>query len=340
MSIDPLTFAEALAHAGAAAETPARAAKPTILLGNGFSIDYDARIFTYDSLWAKSEFPGMTLSKSQLEEVIGTYDFETAIRRIERAATLVRLYAPGSDAPEKLRSDAHVVRRALSGALTALHPGHANDLSEARRRHVREFFSHFAAIFTTNYDLLTYWAVTGAQDDLPVPRTDGFGKVDGLLTWSPERQQRVSFLHGALHLLPGAVLTKAYGEYGKPMLQHIREWLSADRRPLMVTEGTTEEKLERILQSDYLRRCLDLLRTTTGPLFIHGFSLSKNDAHLLDVISAPESGITSLYVSVHGDGLAVRERARELAQRRARMNPAAPKLRVSFYDADSAHVWE
>ncbi|TCK45859.1 uncharacterized protein DUF4917 [Leucobacter luti] len=334
-----MTFAEAISDA------EGDGGKPTVLLGNGFSIAYDKELFHYESLWSNAVFPFLDrqLTRETFDSVVETTDFETAIRRVRRAAAAVKAYDPTSPLPDRLTEHAQAIADALTTEIMKLHPNSAAELSEEKRRNVRQFLSHFCSIFTTNYDLLTYWAITGKSDGLRVPRTDGFGgSPGGPLVWSESRKQEVSFLHGALHLFEESSGNgKRLVKVTFPMVPTIKSHLEDDKRPLVVTEGRSNDKLERVLASDYLKQCHRLFGAASGALFVLGFSFDKNDDHLLDLITSPDSNVTSLYVSIHGKNehtLQVRERALALAKRR-KDRGGDKVLDIHFYDAKSARIW-
>src|SRR5690606_28176821 len=105
-----------------------------------------------------------------------------------------------------------------------------------------------------NYDMLLYWAVM--QDLEPdVPTNDGFTNGDDpgadYVVWEPYldyREQRLFFLHGGLHLYDtGPEISKiTWSRTGIPLVDQIRDALATGRYPLIVTEGNSREKEEKI----------------------------------------------------------------------------------------------
>ena len=65
----------------------------------------------------------------------------------------------------------------------------------------------------------------------------------------------------------------------------IKERLNNNQYPLIVAEGSSNEKLSKISHNKYLQNALDNLRYIKGNLFIHGHSLDDNDKHIINIIN-------------------------------------------------------
>ncbi len=226
-----------------------------------------------------------------------------------------------------------------------------------------------ANIYTVSYDLLLYWTLLhdqvvnwNADDPLnsvveeteELEHDDGFRAPDGdpeapYVTWDAEGlasdAQNIHFLHGALHLFDyGAELQKRCWERagGIALIDQIREALDVSKFPLFVSEGDSAGKLNRIRHSGYLQRSLKSFARVCGPkgatLFIFGHSLAPNDAHVIRKIEKGKIG--RLYVSFHGDptsdaNVAIFAKVEAIANTRDQNS----QLEVTFFDADTAHVW-
>jgi hypothetical protein len=148
------------------------------------------------------------------------------------------------------------------------------------------------------------------------------------------------YLHGSLHLYDsGSELAKiTWSRTQVPLIDQIRGALAEGRYPLIVTEGTSDEKVSKILHSAYLNHAIRSFSSIKGALFVYGLSLAPNDHHLLQRIV--DGSIEAIYVSMYGDSESedntlLRSRAEELAAQR----PGHRPLTVRFFDADSAKVW-
>ncbi len=204
---------------------------------------------------------------------------------------------------------------------------------------------NFDRLFTTNYDLLLYWALMQRELEPDIPCDDGFRKPEAdaaYVTWEPENTytQNVYYLHGGLHLFDaGAQLQKyTWLNTGIPLIQQIRAALKRDLYPLFVAEGTSAQKLDRIRHHAYLSKAERSLGNIGGSLFTYGLSLAPNDEHILKGVF--NSKVSTLYVSLFGDSKSPSNRkiiasAQGLIDQRPKRKP----LKVEFYDAQSAAVW-
>lgn len=332
-----ITFAQAIKHATTKYD------RLSVLLGNGFSIDYSPEIFAYDSLAEEARLERLSVDKQELFDEVGSTDFETVVERLRTAAKLTILYGGHKRLARQLNADARVVRAGLADVIAERHPGSAQDLTHDEIVHAREFLQHFRDIFSLNYDLLLYWVVNNRVRPLQVPRRDGFGWDGDGLRWSSNRLQRLHFLHGALHLfVEDRRLSKLrYAEHGR-IVDELRDRLSLEVYPLIVTEGKQEEKEQHIRRSAYLRTAHNRLAEAEGALFIHGVSMDPNDDHIFKHIESEKSGIVHLYVGIHRDpgsvgARKIMRRVDQIRERREELGGA--KLRTKFYRSESAAVW-
>jgi len=148
------------------------------------------------------------------------------------------------------------------------------------------------------------------------------------------------YLHGALHLFDaGTELRKiTWGRTGVPLVDQIREALAENIYPLVVTEGSSAEKFEKILHSAYLNHALRSFSSIQGSLFIYGLSLAPNDNHILRRIE--EGRLRTLFVGLYGD--TATEANQEIVRRAAAMSSARDPnkpLGVHYFDAATAEVW-
>lgn len=340
------TFDEAIA------DSDSREGGRSVLLGNGFSIDWDHKIFAYDSLYSEANLSNLSTEKEGLFDSIGTHDFEEVVNSLRTFAKTGRLYGISEKITRAMIKDAVVVRRGLADVLTLRHPHDSTALSDDQVTQARQFLSNFGRTYTLNYDLLLYWVLNRnvVSQQGTVQSGDGFewpsyeGARDELI-WkrsAADRGQRVFYLHGALHLfVQDRRLHKL--KYSKsPLLEQVRDKIDSGSYPLLVTEGSNEEKAERIERSAYLRYCFDSFERLTGSLFVHGVSLSANDSHLTRCIESKQSKIEAMYVSIFGDP--DEESNEELVTRakkvvRNRQKNGGGKLHLAFYDSSSVHLW-
>jgi len=354
--VNVILFEEAIADSD-------RYAKRHLLLGNGFSISCRADIFHYSSLYEEADFSEVP-EVERVFEALNTHDFEIAIRSLENAAALLPIYSQSdSDASIKMREHASTLKDILIKTIAKNHPETPSSINYNEFYSCQDFLSHFLVsnkggyVFTLNYDLLLYWTLmqdrnpfdTSAQE---LNKNDSFGNDEDepdadYVVWQGEtaaHSANILFLHGALHLFDaGAELQKyTWVRSGMPLVTQARQAVDDNKFPLFVSEGTSEQKKNKILHNAYLYQCLKVLtanaQTGTHCFFIFGHSLAANDDHILRRLG--KGSFKTLYVGLYGDkdsvdNKAIIQRANALAVMRHERKP----LEIIFFDSASAKVW-
>jgi len=154
----------------------------------------------------------------------------------------------------------------------------------------------------------------------------------------------VHYLHGALHLFDaGAELQKyTWVNTGKPLLEQAREAMGANKFPLFVSEGKSNQKLTKIKHSAYLHHSYksfsSQMAQRNDALFIFGHGLADNDQHVLKKIARGK--IAQVYVGLYGDPESQgNKQIRRAATALAHSRDDRVALAVAFFDAASAEVW-
>lgn len=325
-----------------------------VLLGNGFSIALRPDIFTYNTLYERAKDSGRLTSEMQnVFDQLGTTDFEQVMEALQDAATLVRVYENSNPTlAAQLEKDATLLRDVLAETIAANHPARPHEVSPEQYESCRQFLSNFSgSIYTLNYDLLLYWTLMQRELEPAITSDDGFRDPDNreeeFVVWEVQNtnQQRIFYLHGALHIYDaGADLLKfTWRKTDTPLIVQIKRSLEDRRYPLIVTEGTTNQKVDRIQHSNFLGRAYrsfsQICDKPKSSLFIYGHSLAPNDEHLLKLIDKGKIG--KIFVGIYGDSkspnnMKIIERARLFGTRRDPTHPAE----VHFFDASSAQVWD
>jgi hypothetical protein len=336
-----LTFKQAIAEAQ-------QYNKRHALLGNGFSISCRPDIFVYGRLFERANFSDLSPSAKLAFEALDTQDFEKVISVLRDASALLTAYSGAKTGLiRQLQEDADGLREVLVQAIASSHPDWPGDISDSEYAACRGFLSNFDNVYTLNYDLLLYWAVMHDADGKKIDSDDGFRTPEGDLeseyvVWEPEtsRRQNIWYLHGALHVFDAGTEIQKYTwiNTGQRLIEQIRDALEMNLFPLFVAEGKSNEKLDRIMHSEYLAKGKRSFSSIQGALFIHGHSLAANDEHFLKVIE--KGKVKHVYVGLFGDedseaNRAIKSRALRMAHNRAQSKP----LKVSFYDSVSAYVW-
>jgi hypothetical protein len=153
---------------------------------------------------------------------------------------------------------------------------------------VRRALRAYKAVYSTNYDLLAYWAV--------MHENEGEGFKDffwgDAVTFDPADTDvsgnvtRVYYLHGGIHLrsLVDGGTRKHVAALGA-LLGDFPTSFDSDEVPLLISEGAAKDKLAAILRSDYLSFAYGRFAQHRGGLVIFGQSLGDEDQHLVDVIN-------------------------------------------------------
>lgn len=307
----------------------------SIVVGNGMSIGV-SKSFEYRHLGAQTLSPRL---KAVLDKC-GTDNIETGLLSLEHA---LRVHEALMNAvADEAQSDVaqavanldleglrHEMRVALIRAVRNSHPSF-QELSEQRRFRIRRVLDTYRSVFTTNYDLLTYWCLVDRVRKLPrdyfwresSPGFRGFAPfaldaVDG----KPRESGHLYYLHGALHLREcpdgeGAEKTTRAAGGGGSLLEAIREtWGRQDTEPLFVSEGSTAQKQARIARSTYLTFAAERLASSCGRTVVYGSAIQEQDAHIWSSIGEHAEAVA---VAVHGDPCESASAEKDQLMRRAR----------------------
>ncbi|WP_265822587.1 DUF4917 family protein [Geovibrio ferrireducens] len=320
----------------------------SLLMGNGFSIAYSSKIFNYRALFDSADFSERKELK-KLFEVINTTDFELVIKTLLDSISVVRAFFPKKKDDIKTYSDsAEWLKKQLVEVLTKNHPNKSVSVDDLKYSSCKFFLEHFVRFYTLNYDLLLYWTFMKFSQELK-PQ-DGFGGSDDddCVYWTGSHESNVHYLHGALHLFDdGSRIRKiTFNRTGIALRDQIEQSLQNNEFPIFVSEGTSEQKLEKIIHNAYLHKCLRSLKSISRTLFIYGMSFSENDQHVINAIL--ESKVTDIYVSIYGNkddenNKKIIDRVFLLEEERNTYNSKCggrSKLKINLYDAASAHVWD
>lgn len=297
-----------------------------LLLGNGLS-RHVWEPFGYRALFdhaARAELTeadrALFGSQTNFERVLG--DLSTAIRVTDLAGLKSdKLY-------ERYRS----IQRALGHAVRRVHLTRSQ-VPDDTLAVIRGVMESSEWIFTTSYDLLVYWAM--GYDGRYAPFKDHF-RYAGRCQFDPDRSPvyegeiPVYYLHGALHLTVGGD-----GDTWKVRLTSLRTILDQfgqpiagdpQARPLLVTEGSAQDKMRAIEGNKYLSHALHRLRGLPLPVLVFGSGLSEQDEHLVEALNEhPERPVA---VSMLPEG-SQKDRAREQGDLWGRLTTE----RLYFFDA-------
>ncbi|MCJ8207618.1 DUF4917 family protein [Pseudomonas sp. RGM2987] len=268
-----------------------------LLVGNGASrAVWDD--FGYDSLFENARtVEEKPLSPSELSvfDAMQTRSFEQVLGALKTTSRVNKALAVSSAAP---RNRYYAIKEALINTVHAVHiPWRLIQLQTLATLH--QELSSYSTVFTTNYDLLNYWAIQHAPGTI----TDLFDGNDHSFDLSQVAtdKPRLLYLHGGLHLVrnqdgTARKLTSTEGTLlGNFAINNTLKTL--DDVPLFVNEGPSEDKLKTIRSSDYLSFCYEQLLHHGDNLCLFGHALGEQDRHIVHALrqAAPKTVAISIY---------------------------------------------
>jgi len=323
-----------------------------LLLGNGFSMAYDPKIFSYNALHDFIENQGDD-ELSKILAVIETKNFEFIMQQLDNLSALVEAFNGGEKLKEKIDSASDKLKTSLLDAVQDLHPEHVFKVPEKEVNACSEFLNVFLGrggkVFSTNYDLLLYWIL---MRNGVIEHFDGFGR--DIINYEPgiakedmertelfwgrnKKNQNIFYVHGALPFFDsGSEIVKEEYDHNTYLLEKISGRMKDGEYPIFVTAGSGEEKLSHIMHNHYLSNCYDNLSEITGTLVTFGFNFGQYDEHIIEAINrAAKHGkkefpkLNSVYIGVYSE-----EDKKHIETIKSKF-----KVKVKMFDAKSVNVW-
>jgi pimeloyl-ACP methyl ester carboxylesterase len=159
--------------------------------------------------------------------------------------------------------------------------------------------------------------------------------------WDQDKVPDLVYLHGALNIFRhDRRLAMLRYRLGARLVDQINDRLRANEFPVLVAEGSSLQKADRIDANPYLAKAFDTYRRAlndpTSVLFTFGHSLNAVDAHLLRVLGRRK--LRGIYIGAFGgvdsaDGARAQRWASEWQEKR-------PGLDVAVYDSRECAVWK
>lgn len=322
-----------------------------LLVGNGFSIAYDPKIFSYNALYSFIE----DLEDADLTAVLSvveTKNFEVLMQYLDNFSALVGAFGGQADLKQRVDAASAKLKSALLDAVKALHPEHVFTIPEEQSRACAAFLKIFldsrGNIFSTNYDLLLYWVLMrnsavlshvdgcGRELENPDEAKKGEDQEWSDLYWGKNRsEQNIFYLHGALPFFDDGVsiVKEEYDAYNY-LLQKIGARMNGGEYPIFVAAGDGHQKLTHIMHNRYLTYCYERLCEASGSLVIFGFRFGDQDFHIIEAINRAarrkkEDRLWSIYIGVHSEE--DKDRIEEIAHMFS--------CKLHIYDSKTAKVW-
>jgi len=256
-----------------------------LLIGNGMSRSVWDK-FSYPSLYETAKTvttPPLSAESKSLFAYLGSTNFEQVLGLLNSGRAVVHgLNIPHGNQIDRCYKN---IREALVDAVRHVHLPWSEGVIPNLEA-IREELASYCQVFTTNYDLLPYWALmTGDGTDR---FKDFFVNGEFVKYPAPQNVVPIYYLHGALMLYttPDHKPMKRHHVDGNSLLQQFDFSFQNGNRPLFVSEGTSAQKLDSIRDSTFLTYCFDQLRGYKGRLVIFGQGLDPNiDQHLIDALN-------------------------------------------------------
>jgi hypothetical protein len=328
-----------------------------LLLGNGFSMAYDSKIFSYNALSKFIE----NLEDEILQKIfniIKTNNFELIMQQLDNFSQIAKVFNIDTSIIAKIDKASQTLKESLINAVKELHPEHVFSIpvekSQACAAFLNTFIKAGGNVFTTNYDLLLYWVLMRNNIE---NKTDGFGRYKedtgdyvpsedanySELIWGKNKEnQNIHYLHGALPIFDNGVdiIKEEYANH-EYLLTNIKKRLNKKEYPIFVTAGNGHEKLSHIMHNQYLSYCFEHFSNIEGSLITFGFNFGDYDTHIIDAINKAskkkkdENGkwhmLNSIYIGVYSES--------DYKHIQALEDSKKFKCKVNIFDAKTAKVW-
>lgn len=256
----------------------------TILLGNGSSIAISEN-FKYKSLFEYAKSNNLLIGETeQLFKKFETDDFEFILRILSQTNEVNKILNIDDRLTIKRYSE---LRESFINTIQKIHPKYEE--VENKLLNINKFLRKFRNIVSLNYDLILYWSIMSDKKYFD----DGFRRKNDKIVFNLEKllssqQIKVCYPHGNLFLGKEIFNTneiKIISDENNLLNSIEEKWDSTHSIPLFVSEGTSNKKLNYIYNSPYLSKVYHkILPKSKKSLTIYGWSIGKNDTHILEMI--------------------------------------------------------
>ena len=302
--------------------------RPAILIGNGASCAIWDR-FRYQSLYERACQEDLehylSVHDRALFANLNTTNFEAVLGALATTKLVNRALGIQSDLIEERYQS---IQASLASAVRAVHIPWLM-LTDDRKAEISRALRQFEFVFSTNYDLLVYWAMM--HENAADFRDYFFGgeqfDVSNTEIWG--ERTKVLYLHGGLHLYT----SPTGGTFKRPAVPwtNLLELFGTPYRdsavPLIVSEGSSDEKIAAISRSDYLTFAHSQFSSCECSLVVFGHSLGETDEHLVRAMRNWRN--RRIAVSL------LPAEPRHIVARKAALHERLPNADLLFFDAST-----
>ncbi len=278
----------------------------SLLLGNGFSINIHSK-FIYDSLFEKF-ISNLNNDQKIIFQSFKTTNFELILKHLQTSKKVNEIFEIDNS---KIVEATEVIKAGLIKTVNENHPK-KSEIDWDRLREVATSLEQFKDIYTLSYDALLYHIILLVNDRYKNKETkyryndyfwasynNNFLEFKDFQTYPDYRH--VYYLHGALFIFKHLHydLKIRNNDTADELIDLISRAIDEDLIPLFISEGSSEEKMLSLSQSDYLRFSSNMLKLCNDNLVIYGASFSEPDKHIVDAIN---KNIRNIAISIYTSG--------------------------------------
>ncbi|WP_282040056.1 DUF4917 family protein [Saccharicrinis aurantiacus] len=295
-----------------------------ILLGNGFSINFTSNL-RY-SMLHEVFIENCSSQARELFSAFQTNNFETVLEHLETTNTVLNVIDWIDDLIPDIQNE---VKEGLIESINRIHP-RPDEVDFSKTKKVAKQFEIFSNIFTTNYDIYSYYIIMELRKSFgDYFYTKSNGEFTNFSDGDVYKNKHIYYLHGALFLFQNGLSAAKIIGNEKWLISKISREIKKDKYPLFISEGKSDTKLKAIRTNNYLNFCFERLKSDGDkPLVVFGQSLSEQDKHLVEVLDVKDKKIA---ISIWTKGRKVRELKSEVG----RINSQFENTECTFFDSSS-----
>lgn len=327
--------------------------KKFLLTGNGFSMSYSKDRFSFTSLLDNAVKNSIIKNNSPVHKIfshLNTCDFEEVIKLLETSIHVITEYSQNdSEIKDKISNDARKLKEHLVEVITNNHPEKITEISDDKFLRTAKFISYYDSVYTLNYDLLLYWttiklnefSTKGEIVKSTLKINDGFSSSFGSGPWVSydlnSHQSNIFYLHGALHIFDrgSEIIKTTFSRTQECLKEQTLRYINNNIYPIFVSEGTSEQKLTKIIHNRYLDHCYRSLfgigsKKGRDNMVILGTLLKSNDNHIQEAIL--NNNVSNIYFGVGNEDeqVALQTFVKKLEKK---------QKKCCFYDYKTVEIW-
>jgi len=319
-------------------------------------MSYNKERFSFTSLLESAVDSGLISESSPIYAVFSkfdTKDFEEVVKLLETSVKVLKTYGAISPTDEKaILKDSQSLKEYLVDVITNNHPEKITEISDEEYLNSANFIKDYEKVYTLNYDLLLYWTSIklnsflndGSIEKSTLKIYDGFndpyqGSTDYVVFENGGKSFNLNFLHGGLHIFDNKseIIKNTYSRTERTLKSQTLENLNKDIYPIFVSEGTSEQKLSKIIHNAYLNHCYKSLKgigavRSDDSLILFGTLLKRNDIHIREAIL--KNNVNNIYIGVYSE-----EEVKEFDNFIEFIAKNELNKNVYFYDSKTVKVW-